>query len=107
MSADAPTPAAEAPAAPPKRSLRKKLLIGSAVLLALVAAELIARGVPFGPQDVASSVRALRDDPESSLTTLLDDAIVVGARRRAVRGQRPRSLGGKPRALRGHEEALR
>ena len=48
------------------------------------AAELIARGVPFGPQDVASSVRALRDDPESSLTALLDDAIVVGARRRAV-----------------------
>jgi phosphate starvation-inducible PhoH-like protein len=48
------------------------------------AAELISRGVPFGPQDVASALRALRDDPESSLTRLLDDAIVVGARRRAV-----------------------
>ena len=48
------------------------------------AAELISRGVPFGPQDVASSVRALRDDPDSRLTTLLDDAIVVGARRRSV-----------------------
>ncbi len=48
------------------------------------SAELISKGVPFGPQDVASSVRALRDDPDSSLTTLLDDAIVVGARRRAV-----------------------
>jgi phosphate starvation-inducible PhoH-like protein len=47
-------------------------------------AELIARGVPFGPQDVPSAVRALREDPDSSLTTLLDDAIVVGARRRAV-----------------------
>jgi phosphate starvation-inducible PhoH-like protein len=48
------------------------------------AVELISRGVPFGPQDVASSVRALRDEPGSSLTALLDDAIVVGARRRAV-----------------------
>jgi phosphate starvation-inducible PhoH-like protein len=48
------------------------------------AAQLIAKGVPMGPQDVASAVRSLRDDPEASLTSLLEDSIVVGARRRAV-----------------------
>lgn len=48
------------------------------------AAELIGKGVPFGPQDVASSLRSLRDDPDSSLTSLLEDSIVVGARRRSV-----------------------
>ncbi len=48
------------------------------------AAELVAKGVPLGPQDVASSLRSLRDDPTTRLTSLLDDAIVVGARRRSV-----------------------
>jgi phosphate starvation-inducible protein PhoH and related proteins len=48
------------------------------------AAELIAKGVPVGPQDVASAIRSLRDDPASSLTSLLEDSILVGARRRAV-----------------------
>jgi phosphate starvation-inducible PhoH-like protein len=48
------------------------------------AVELISKGVPVGPQDVASAVRSLRDDPSSSLTSLLEDSITVGARRRAV-----------------------
>jgi phosphate starvation-inducible PhoH-like protein len=48
------------------------------------AVELISKGVPLGPQDVASAVRSLRDDPNSSLTSLLEDSIPVGARRRAV-----------------------
>jgi phosphate starvation-inducible protein PhoH and related proteins len=48
------------------------------------AADLIGKGVPVGPQDVASAVRSLRDDPASSLTSLLEDSILVGARRRAV-----------------------
>jgi phosphate starvation-inducible PhoH-like protein len=48
------------------------------------AAELITKGVPMGPQDVAGAVRSLRDDSEARLTSLLDDSIVVGARRRAV-----------------------
>ena len=48
------------------------------------AAELIAKGVPVGPQDVASAIRSLRDDPASTLTSLLEDSILVGARRRAV-----------------------
>ncbi len=48
------------------------------------AAELISKGIPLGPQDVATGLRALREDPEGSLTTLLEDSIVVGSRRRAV-----------------------
>jgi phosphate starvation-inducible PhoH-like protein len=48
------------------------------------AVELISKGVPVGPQDVASALRALRDDPNASLTTLLEDSIMVGSRRRAV-----------------------
>ena len=48
------------------------------------AAELISKGVPLGPQDVAAALRSLKDDPESRLTTLLEDSIVVGARRRSV-----------------------
>jgi phosphate starvation-inducible PhoH-like protein len=48
------------------------------------AAELLAKGVPVGPQDVASAIRSLRDEPGSSLTSLLEDSIMVGARKRAV-----------------------
>ncbi len=48
------------------------------------AAEMIAKGVSIGPQDVATGVRSLRDDPAANLTTLLEDAVVVGARRRSV-----------------------
>jgi phosphate starvation-inducible PhoH-like protein len=33
---------------------------------------------------VASAIRSLRDDPASTLTSLLEDSILVGARRRAV-----------------------
>jgi phosphate starvation-inducible PhoH-like protein len=48
------------------------------------AADIISKGVAMGPQDVANAIRSLREDPKSSLTSLLDDSIVVGARRRAV-----------------------
>lgn len=48
------------------------------------AVKLIARGVPLAPQDVKTAVRALRDDASVSLADLLEDAIVVGTRRRTV-----------------------
>jgi phosphate starvation-inducible PhoH-like protein len=60
----------------PKVQLARRFLVD--------AAELIRRGVPMGPHDVKTAVRALRDDPQASLTSLLEDAIVVGPRRRPV-----------------------
>ena len=48
------------------------------------AAELITKGVNLGPADVAAGIRALQDDPTVRLTSLLDDAIIVGTRKRPV-----------------------
>jgi phosphate starvation-inducible PhoH-like protein len=48
------------------------------------AAELVERGHEIGPNDVANSIRGLRNDPSSSLTDLLEEAILVTPRRRAV-----------------------
>lgn len=48
------------------------------------ACGLIARGVPVGLQDVSASIRALRRDDSVRLTELLEDAIVVGPRRKPV-----------------------
>lgn len=48
------------------------------------ALALIARGVGPGPQDVGPAVRALRRDPTITLAALLQDAIVVGSRKRPV-----------------------
>lgn len=48
------------------------------------ACGLIARGVSVGPKDVAAAIRALRRDASVRLTDLLEDAIVVGPRRKPV-----------------------
>src|SRR5262245_26077318 len=48
------------------------------------AATLVARGHEIGPEDVARSLRGLRDDPERSLTDLLDETVVITARKRPI-----------------------
>ncbi|MBX3185287.1 MAG: PhoH family protein [Polyangiaceae bacterium] len=48
------------------------------------ALELVRAGVELGPGDVARSLRALREHPESALTELLDETIRVAPKRRAV-----------------------
>jgi len=48
------------------------------------AAEMVGRGHEIGPNDVARSLRGLRDNPDASLSDLLDEAIVITPRRRAV-----------------------
>jgi phosphate starvation-inducible PhoH-like protein len=48
------------------------------------AAELADRGVAFGVEDVARSVRELRADPTLTLTDLLEEVIIVTSRKRPV-----------------------
>jgi phosphate starvation-inducible PhoH-like protein len=48
------------------------------------AAELVSKGYEMGPNDVAGSMRALRADPQRSLTELLDEIVVVTARKRPI-----------------------
>lgn len=48
------------------------------------ACGLIAKGVTVRPEDISSSIRALKRDRTMRLTDLLDDAIVVGPRRKPV-----------------------
>jgi phosphate starvation-inducible PhoH-like protein len=48
------------------------------------AAELVGKGFDIGPNDVASSLRGLRADPSRSLTDLLDETIIVTARKRPI-----------------------
>ncbi|HYO94861.1 MAG TPA: PhoH family protein, partial [Polyangiaceae bacterium] len=48
------------------------------------AAELVGRGVPMTPNDVAGSLRGLRADPESTLTELLDETILITPRKRSI-----------------------
>lgn len=63
------------------------------------AAELVSRGHELSGPDVARAVRELRIDPETSLVDLLDEAILVTPRRRAVM---PKSM-----AQRAYIEAIR
>ena len=49
------------------------------------AAELLAKGFDLNTNDVASSIRGLRADPNRSLTELLDETIIVNAKRRPIR----------------------
>ena len=49
------------------------------------AAELLAKGFDLNTNDVASSIRGLRADPHRSLTELLDETIIVNAKRRPIR----------------------
>lgn len=53
------------------------------------AAELVARGHELGPPDVARALRELRLDSDASLVDLLDEAILVSPRRRAVLPKSP------------------
>lgn len=48
------------------------------------AVELVANGVEIGKHDVARSLRSLRDDPTTSLTSLLDETIVVSAKHKPI-----------------------
>jgi phosphate starvation-inducible protein PhoH and related proteins len=53
------------------------------------AAELVSRGVQIGPEDVARSVRELKNDGDASLVELLDEAIIVSPRRRPIAAKSP------------------
>jgi len=63
------------------------------------AAELVGKGFEIGPNDVASSMRGLRADPDRSLTELLDETIIVTSRKRPILP--------KSRAQRQYVEAIR
>lgn len=53
------------------------------------ATELIGKGFDLNTNDVAASIRGLRADPSRSLTELLDETIIVNAKRRPIR---PKSI---------------
>ena len=63
------------------------------------AAELVSKGFDIGPNDVASSLRGLRADPDRSLTELLDETIIVTSRKRPILP--------KSHAQRNYVEAIR
>ncbi|MBI3205986.1 MAG: PhoH family protein [Myxococcales bacterium] len=63
------------------------------------AAELVSRGHEITPSDVGRALRELRLDPDTSLVDLLDEAILVSPRRRAVMPKSP--------AQRSYIEAIR
>jgi phosphate starvation-inducible protein PhoH and related proteins len=48
------------------------------------ALKLISSGVELGKNDVARSVRSLREDPRSTLTSLLDESVVIATRRKPI-----------------------
>jgi phosphate starvation-inducible protein PhoH and related proteins len=48
------------------------------------AAILVENGVPVGPQDVARSLRSLREDPTATLSDLLEEVVVVSPKRRPI-----------------------
>jgi phosphate starvation-inducible PhoH-like protein len=48
------------------------------------AAALVGRGYELGPEDVARSLRGLRDAPDRSLTELLDETVVITARKKPI-----------------------
>ncbi|MEP7050103.1 MAG: PhoH family protein [Pseudomonadota bacterium] len=49
------------------------------------AAELVGRGFELNANDIASSIRGLRANPNQSLTELLDETIIVNTKRRPIR----------------------
>jgi phosphate starvation-inducible PhoH-like protein len=63
------------------------------------AALLVEKGVDVGPHDVAHSLRSLRNNPNASLTELLDEVVLVSPRRRPVVPKGP--------TQRGYVEAIR
>jgi phosphate starvation-inducible PhoH-like protein len=48
------------------------------------AIELLRGGAGIGPEDVARSLRSLRDEPSTSLESVLDETIVVGGKARPI-----------------------
>jgi phosphate starvation-inducible PhoH-like protein len=63
------------------------------------AADLAGRGHQLGPEDVARSLRGLKTDGDATLGALLDEAILITPRRRAVVPKTP--------AQRAYVEAIR
>jgi phosphate starvation-inducible protein PhoH and related proteins len=63
------------------------------------AADMASRGHQLGPEDVARSLRGLKTDSDSALGDLLDEAILITPRRRAVVPKTP--------AQRSYVEAIR
>ncbi len=66
------------------------------------AAELVGKGHAIAPNDVAGSLRGLRQDPNRTLTELLDETILITPRKRAIV---PKSLGQRRyiEAIRTHD----
>lgn len=48
------------------------------------ALKLMKNGVQLGAGDVARSLRSLRDDPEITLTTLLDESVAISTRKKPI-----------------------
>ncbi|MDX2051521.1 MAG: PhoH family protein [Polyangiaceae bacterium] len=53
------------------------------------AAELVTHGQKIGPEDVARSLRGLREDPNRSLSDLLNETVVIRAQKRSVAPKSP------------------
>ncbi|HVR18423.1 MAG TPA: PhoH family protein [Polyangiaceae bacterium] len=66
------------------------------------AAEMAGRGYEVGAHDIARSIRALRADANATLVDLLDEAILVTPRRRAVVPKTPAQRD-YVEAIRGHD----
>src|SRR3954462_795829 len=49
------------------------------------AAELVGKGFEINSNDVVSSIRGLRADPDRSLTELLDETIIFNPKRKPIR----------------------
>jgi phosphate starvation-inducible PhoH-like protein len=66
------------------------------------AAELVGKGFSIGPNDVATSLRGLRQDPSRTLTELVDETILITPRKRAIV---PKSVGQRRyiEAIRSHD----
>src|SRR5688572_2212184 len=48
------------------------------------ALKLMSSGVQLGAGDVARSLRSLREDPEGSLTSLLDETVAIATRKKPI-----------------------
>ena len=66
------------------------------------AAELASRGHEVGTNDVARCLRGLRDDPNANLADLLEEAIIITPRKRAV-VPKTRAQGEYVQAIKNHD----
>lgn len=53
------------------------------------AAELVTHGQQIGPEDVARSLRGLRDDPKRSLADLLNETVIIKPNKRTIAPKSP------------------